>query len=30
MSAEVAEAVLTGESMPVAKNIETIKKDSAL
>ncbi len=30
MSAEVAEAVLTGESMPVAKNIETINKDSAL
>jgi P-type Ca2+ transporter type 2C len=30
MSAEVAEAVLTGESMPVAKNIETINKNSAL
>jgi len=30
MSAEVAEAVLTGESMPVSKNIETINKDCAL
>ena len=30
MSAEVAEAVLTGESMPVTKNIETINKDSVL
>ncbi len=30
MSAEVAEAVLTGESMPVSKNIETLNKDCAL